>query len=139
MRVEFCEIGQVDEHKLKFAVIVASYEDKWVFVKHKLRDTWEVPGGHREEGENINDTGKRELFEETGAKAFEIKPVCDYSVTIETTQSYGRLFYSKIIELGDLPDLEIGEVKLFNGLPEKLTYPDIQPHLYKKILSFINF
>ena len=40
---------------------------KWVFCKHKERDTYEVPGGHREAGENILETAKRELQEETGA------------------------------------------------------------------------
>ena len=35
---------------LKFAVIVSRYDGKWVFCKHKERDTYEAPGGHREEG-----------------------------------------------------------------------------------------
>ena len=78
MRVEFSDIGQVDDKELKFAVISASFQGKWLFVKHKQRDTWEIPGGHREFGEDINDTAKRELFEESGAIDFDIKPICDY-------------------------------------------------------------
>ena len=61
---------------LKFAVIVSRYDGKWVFCKHKERDTYEAPGGHREEGEAILDTAKRELQEETGAVKFSIEPVC---------------------------------------------------------------
>ena len=34
---------------------------KWVFCKHKERDTFEVHGGHREFGEDIIETAKREL------------------------------------------------------------------------------
>lgn len=30
--------------------------NKWVFCKHKERETYEVPGGHRESGETITDT-----------------------------------------------------------------------------------
>ena len=71
---------QVDDSLLKFAVIITKTDGKWVFCKHKERDTWEVPGGHREEGENINDTAKRELYEETGALEYDISPVCVYSV-----------------------------------------------------------
>lgn len=43
---------------LKFAVIVSRYDGKWVFCKHKERDTYEAPGGHREEGEAIFDTAR---------------------------------------------------------------------------------
>lgn len=32
----------------KFAVIVSKYNGKWVFCKHKERNTYECPGGHRE-------------------------------------------------------------------------------------------
>ena len=48
MRVEFSDIGQVDDKELKFAVISSSFQGKWLFVKHKQRDTWEIPSGHRE-------------------------------------------------------------------------------------------
>ena len=45
-----------------------------------------------------------------------------------------RLFFANIHNLGALPgDSEIGEVQLFDTLPENLTYPDIQPHLYHRI------
>ena len=43
----------VDDSLLKFAVIVSQSNGKWVFCKHKERDTYEVPGGHREAGESI--------------------------------------------------------------------------------------
>ncbi|OOM76445.1 hypothetical protein CLPUN_26770 [Clostridium puniceum] len=29
--------------KLEFAVISAFFQGKWIFVKHKKRDTWEIP------------------------------------------------------------------------------------------------
>ena len=41
----------VDDSLLKFAVIISQSNGKWVFCKHKERDTYEVPGGHREAGE----------------------------------------------------------------------------------------
>lgn len=30
--------------------IMALYKGKWIFCKHKKRDTWENPGGHIDEG-----------------------------------------------------------------------------------------
>ncbi len=70
----------VSDELLKFAVIISKTQGKWVFCKHKERDTYEVPGGHREENEDILDTARRELYEETGALKFELKPICVYSV-----------------------------------------------------------
>ena len=40
----------VNDELLKFAVIISQSNGKWVFCKHKERDTYEVPGGHREDG-----------------------------------------------------------------------------------------
>ena len=42
----------VNDELLKFAVIISQSNGKWVFCKHKERDTYEVPGGHREDGED---------------------------------------------------------------------------------------
>jgi len=132
MEVKFYEAGEVDDSLLLFAVIVSKYQDKWVFCKHRERDTWEVPGGHREEDEAILDTAKRELFEESGAMTFDISPVCVYSVTREN-ETFGMLFYADIKELGDLPGAEIERIGLFDGLPGNLTYPLIQPKLMGKV------
>ena len=67
MKVRFYE--DTDDQLLKFAVILAESEGKWVLCKHKERDTYEFPGGHRESGESIDDTARRELQDETGAEA----------------------------------------------------------------------
>lgn len=128
MEVKFYEAGEIDDPLLKFAVIVSKYRDKWIFCKHRRRDTWEIPGGHREAGEAIDDAAKRELFEETGAINYEIMPVCVYSVMWDE-ESYGMLYYAEIAELGELPESEIERIELFADTPDKLTYPLIQPKL----------
>lgn len=80
--VKFYE--DVKDELLRFAVVIAKHDGKWVFCKHKERETLEFPGGHRETGETIAETAKRELMEETGAVKFEIRPICVYSVTGKT-------------------------------------------------------
>ena len=140
METKVYEIGVVDDKELKFAVIVSKFNGKFVYVRHKKRGTWEVPGGHRELKEAINDTAARELKEETGAVKFNIKPVCDYlcDYSVErkkVDKSYGRLYYAEIEELGELPNLEIGEIALFDCMPENLTYPEIQPVLIDRVLK----
>lgn len=136
VNIDFYKIGKVENRLLKFAIIVAEYDSKWIYVRHGERSTWEIPGGHREENENINDTAKRELFEETGASKFSIKSLCDYSVTKNEKTTYGRLFYAEVDELGDLPELEIEEIKLLDNMPENLTYGEIQPHLFRRALDW---
>lgn len=140
LKVNFYKLNTIDEDKLLFAVIMAKYNGKWIYVKHRERNTFEIPGGHREKNETINDTASRELFEETGAKIFNITPVCVYSVygdeRIDYTESLGQLFYAEIETLDKLPNYEIREIKLFNNIPEDLTYPLIQPYLHKKVLEF---
>ena len=60
----------VIDELLKFALIISKTNGKWVFCKHKERDTYEVSGVHRELGESIIDTAKRELAEETFGMLF---------------------------------------------------------------------
>ena len=53
--VEVKFYDKVDDELLKFAVIIARSNGKWVFCKHKKRNTYEIPGGHREnETDSIN-------------------------------------------------------------------------------------
>ncbi len=142
LKVNFYEFNTIEDSKLLFAVIMAKFNSKWIYVKHEKRHTWEIPGGHREPNENIVDTASRELFEETGAIKFNITPVCIYSVerdeTVDYTESFGALFYSDVETLDKLPNFEISEIKLFDEIPNDLTYPLIQPFLHKKVLEVIN-
>ncbi|MBO5208534.1 MAG: NUDIX domain-containing protein [Lachnospiraceae bacterium] len=128
----------VDDALLKFAVIIAKADGKWVYCKHKERDTYENPGGHREEGETILDAAKRELMEETGALEFIIKPVCAYSVMGKTRvnesgeESFGMLYYAEITKFSGQLDSEMEKVVLFDEIPENQTYPFIQPKLIEE-------
>ena len=83
---------------------------------------------------------QQELKEETGAVKFNIEPICDYLCDYSVTnkriyKSYGRLFYAVIEKLGELPDLEIGEIRLFEGMPQNLTYPEIHPVLLHEVVK----
>lgn len=133
----------VEDTLLKFAVIISKSNGKWVFCKHKERDTFEVPGGHRESGEEIIETAKRELQEETGAVRFDIKPICVYSVTGKNRvnesgeETFGLLCYADVIEFSDQLNSEMEKVVLMEQLPENWTYPFIQPRLIEKYLQMV--
>ena len=136
VKVKFYEMAQ--DELLKFAVIVSKADGKWVLCRHRDRDTYEVPGGHREPGETILETAKRELQEETGAQIFEIEPVCVYSVTGKTQvvhdekETFGMLYSAEIKTFAQELHSEIEQVKLFDELPDNWTYPLIQPLLLQE-------
>ncbi len=137
-REEMIEVNfydEVDDFLLEFAVIISKSNGKWVFCKHKERDTFEVPGGHRETGEKIEDTAVRELKEETGAVDFNIKPVCVYSVKGKTRvnenaakESFGMLYAAEIFSFEEIHS-EIEKIVLSDDLIRQWTYPLIQPKL----------
>ena len=136
MKVKF--YNAIDDKLIKLAVIISKSNGKWVFCKHRERDTYEIPGGHRENGETIDITAKRELQEETGAKEFMISPICVYSVTgrnrVNETgeETYGMLFFADIKEFDDELHSEIEKIVLFDELPSEWTYPSIQPLLIEE-------
>ena len=136
VEVKFHE--SIDDNLLKFSVIISKSNGKWVFCKHRERDTYEVPGGHREANETILETAKRELQEETGAIDFEIKPICVYSVKIKTRineniddETFGMLFIANVFSFEEI-NSEIEKIILVDELVDNLTYPLIQPQLIEE-------
>ena len=132
----------VEESQLRFAVIISRMNGKWVICKHRDRTTFEFPGGHREVGESILETAKRELQEETGADCFEIKRLCTYSVQGKTrngevleNEVFGALFTAEIKSLKNALHSEIQNVYLTDELPQNWTYPEITERLIRKARS----
>ncbi|MEG0355996.1 MAG: hypothetical protein RR621_10145 [Lachnospiraceae bacterium] len=76
--------------------------------------------------------------EETGATAFDLTPICVYSVCDDdgvmdnASETFGMLYFAEITSFGELPPLEIERIELFNILPTNWTYPEIQPKLLQK-------
>lgn len=138
-KIGFDTQGLIKDEAIKYAVIAARYDGKWIFCKHKQRDTWEMPGGHREKGETTEQTAKRELYEETGVDDAEIIKVCDYSAETESGTGYGALYFAQVrTPSKPLAEFEIEKTELFLYSPENLTYPEIQPYLFERVQGWLN-
>lgn len=137
IKVRFYE--KADDSRLKFAVIITKHDGKWVFCKHRERETYEVPGGHREAGETIDETARRELYEETGATHFDLFPVCVYSVAAaydngkEEEETMGMLYTAEVREFETELHSEIEKILITEELPQDWTYPEIQPRLIREM------
>ena len=132
MNINFFDIN--DSNKPSIVVIYAKYKGKIVMCRHEKRETWEIPGGHIEENETPEEAARREIYEETGAIKCELSPICKYSFEINKKTTFSIMYNGIITEMGDLPNYEIEEIKLFDELPENITYPEV----YKKIFGSDN-
>ena len=117
----------------KYVVIVSHHQGKLFLSRHKSRTTWETQGGHIEPGETPLEAACRELFEESGALDFDIRPVFDYWAGDERGGASGVVFLAEIRKLGPMPESEMAEVRCFDTLPENVTYPAITPEIFRAL------
>ena len=126
-----CRILPLKSQKdYRFVVILSKYRGKYVLSRHRSRDTWETQGGHIEPSETPMDAARRELYEESGARASSLQPAFDYIGWDDFDASAGMVFRAEIESLEDLPESEMAEIGLFDRLPENLTYPGVTPALF---------
>ena len=116
---------------LKYVVVCSLYNDKLLLSRHKQRDTWETQGGHIEDGETPFQAAKRELYEESGVTDAELIYLYDYLGYTSKGHENGAVFLVIVNELGELPESEMAEVRLFDLLHDNLTYPFVTPLLFK--------
>lgn len=138
LNIAFYRQEQIEDELFEHVVIMAKMNGEWIFCRHKERDTWEFPGGHREPGETVLQAAKRELYEETGAVVFDIYPVSAYRV-IDEYESYTMLYVAELGVLHPIPGgSEIAEIMMTTKTPEKLTYPKTYPYLFESVQKWLN-
>lgn len=130
--------GAVPDSELEYSVVAARYQKKWVCVRLKGRGDWCFPGGSREADETMEENARRELYEETGAKEFDLYPLGIYGVDhrrvidgkeVRNRISWGGFFGAEIRSFTAIPEeFEIAERAYFKSFPlDNARFPDIMP------------
>ena len=134
MTCKICPLGTLAPYK--YVVVMSKYQGKILLSRHRDRTTWETQGGHIEPGETPMDAARRELYEESGAVDFDIRPVFDYWAGDENGGASGQVFAAEIRTLGPMPKSEMAEVRAFDEVPPNVTYPAITPELFASLEEF---
>lgn len=87
------------EHPGAVAVIAINDENEILMIKqfrYAIQEIiWEIPAGKLEKGENPDDSAERELVEETGYKAKDIKQIARFYTTPGFTDEVMYLYIAK--------------------------------------------
>lgn len=134
MTCKVCPLGTLVPYK--YVVVMSKYQGRILLSRHRDRTTWETQGGHIEPGETPMDAARRELYEESGAVDFDIRPVFDYWAGDENGGASGQVFAAEIRTLGPMPKSEMAEVRAFDEVPPNVTYPAITPELFASLEDF---
>lgn len=128
-----CKTFEVDGRYYKYVVVFSNYNGGLLLSRHKERTTWETQGGHIEAGETPEQAAARELWEESGSEKFTLEQICGYRAGDDVDYADGVVFYAEISRLGEMPESEMAEVRVFDNLPENVTYPEITPVLFERV------
>jgi 8-oxo-dGTP diphosphatase len=86
---------------LPLALVAVWHEEKMLFILHKRRQEWELPGGMIEHGETPEAAAIRELYEETGQVATEVQFIglAKFRLKPDDRLEFGALYACELADL----------------------------------------
>lgn len=75
-------------------LVICRFEGRWLLTNHKERG-WEFPGGKGEQGESLEETARREVYEETGAILKSLEFIGEYEVCLDNERFVKAVFYGE--------------------------------------------
>ncbi|OMF80277.1 NUDIX hydrolase [Paenibacillus glucanolyticus] len=130
-------------------VILVDKQNRLLMQLRKDNELWGLPGGSLEPGESMEEVARRELFEETGLKAKELRLLDVFSgKELYYQYPHGDEVYNVVAvylcnEYGgeiNIEETEVTDLKFFNieDLPKEISPPD-KPIInkYRKMLENI--
>lgn len=114
--------------RYKYVIMLARENGKFLWCRQKGKSTWEIPGGHVEPGETPEQAARRELFEETGAVGYTLRPLFDCCAGGDAAVVY----LAEVTERASLPESEMEEVRPADAIPGEWSWPWLQPKILQK-------
>lgn len=97
-KVELCFNEEAFQEEARHVLVICQLGEGWVLTKHKIRGL-EFPGGKMESGETLEETARREVYEETGAEISELRRMGAYRVTEANGSFVKTIFWGKVSRL----------------------------------------
>jgi 8-oxo-dGTP diphosphatase len=137
LNIEF--FNRENDNKIKYVVCCVNTPDGYVWCRKKGFNTWELPGGKVDEGENIYDAVVREIKEETGGivEPYSVVHICEYNIIIDNVKlDRGMLCYVWCDDFEHLDSsFEMEEIMFSKTIPRNLTYPIPHRELFNKVFN----
>ncbi len=121
-KVELSFSQHAFQEEARHVLVICQFGDDWLLTHHKTRGL-EFPGGKMEEGESLEDTAFREVYEETGAQISELTKIGEYRVTDPKGTFVKAVFLGRVEQLNEKSDyLETDGPVVVNGDILKLRF-----------------
>ncbi len=95
---------------------VLAFDGDHLLLSHLKERSWDIPGGHREPGESLEETARREVYEETGARLDRLELLGYQSIhiagprlatyTYPYPDSYQIFYRSHVVSLDDFQETD---------------------------------
>lgn len=139
IEIDFTKESIEDLSNFDGSLVILFYNDNYVMTYHPKRNGWEFPAGRREGDETPEECAKRETFEETGAILKTLQPIGIYIIKGEEKAFKTVIFVGRVERFEPKPHWsETNLVKLFDKLPEKVSYSDDVYNIVIEKLKEIN-
>lgn len=97
-KVELCFDEEAFQEEAHHVLVICQLGEGWVLTKHKIRGL-EFPGGKMESGETLEETARREVYEETGAEISELIKMGAYRVSEPHSSFVKTIFWGRVSSL----------------------------------------
>lgn len=127
--IELSFTGHAFHEQVKHVFVICEYGNGWLLTKHKKRGL-EFPGGKRELGETLEESARREVFEETGAILSSLVQLGEYRVQDLKETFVKAIFWGKVEQIEE-------KSSYFETLGPKIVTGDILQLRFGDDYSFI--